>query len=169
MPHNESEGKKISESSINDHTYRIFENDLNSNDTVFGGLIMSILDRLAAVIAERHSQRTCVTVSVDGFHFLTPARKGENLICKGSVNRTWNTSMEIGLKVVAENSRTKDKKHIVSAYFTFVALDENNRPTPVPPVLPETPEEKRRYEEAEFRRNHRIEGNLKIKKSRSSK
>ncbi len=159
-------GKKVAESAIHDHTYRIFANDLNSNDTVFGGLIMTILDRLAAVIAERHSEKPCVTASVDGFHFLAPAGKGENLICKGAVNKAWGSSMEIGLKVIAENSITQEKKHIVSAYFTFVALDAKRKPCQVPPVLPTTPDEKRRFKEAEIRRNHRFEGLKQIKQSR---
>lgn len=158
--------KKVSESAIEDHTYRVFANDLNSNDTVFGGLIMTILDRLAAVIAERHAGKTCVTASVDGFNFLSPAGKGDNLVCCGAINRSWNTSMEIGLKVLAENGKTQEKKHIVSAYFTFVALDEHNQPSNVPPITPLTSDEKRRYKEAEIRRNHRIEGRKRIKKSR---
>ena len=161
-------GKKVSESSIDDHTYRIFANDLNSNDTVFGGLIMTILDRLAAVIAERHAGKTCVTASVDGFHFLAPAGKGDNLICQGAITRAWNTSMEIGLKVTSENGKTQERKHIVSAYFTFVALNKHNQPTTVPPLLPHSAVEKRRYREAEIRRNHRIEGGKRIKKSRES-
>lgn len=161
--------KKVAESSVNDHTYRIFANDLNSNDTVFGGLIMSTLDRLAAVIAERHASMTCVTASVDGFNFLAPAKKGDNLICMGAVNKAWNTSMEIGLKVIAENAKTHKKIHIVSAYFTFVALDEQGKPSAVPPIDPTTATEKRRFKEAELRRSHRIEGRHQIKMSRTKR
>lgn len=149
--------KSPSDSAVTDHVYKIFSNDLNSQGTAFGGTILSILDRLALVIAERHSGRVCVTVSIDAAHFLAPAKEGDNLIVQGCITRSWRTSMEIGLKVTAENGFTRARKHILSAYFTFVALDGEGKPTLVPPVLPVTKEEKRRYEEADRRRNARIQ------------
>ncbi|MDX8431440.1 MAG: acyl-CoA thioesterase [Candidatus Algichlamydia australiensis] len=162
-----SEAKPPAESAVNDHTYRIFPNDLNSHGTAFGGMIMSIIDRVAAVVAERHAQNTCVTASVDAIHFLAPAGRGENLIFMGSVNRTWNTSMEIGVKVIAEdNLNDRKRRHIVSAYLTFVALDEHRKPTTVPPLSPETSDEKRRFEEAEMRRQHRFKGAQEKKRRR---
>jgi len=148
-------GKPISESAVQDHVYRVFPNDLNSNDTVFGGLVMSILDRVCSVVAERHTGRTCVTAAVDSMHFLGPAKRGDILIFMASVNRTWRTSMEIGAKVMAQSSITHIKKHIVSAYFTFVALDKDQFPVEVPSIIPTTSAEKRRFEEANFRREHR--------------
>lgn len=117
---------------------------------------MSIIDRISLVVAERHSERICATVSVDALNFLSPAYMGEILIFKASLNRAWNTSMEVGIKVVAENYITREHRHVISAYFTFVALDDNNCPTPVLPVIPETPIEKQRYEEADIRRQNRI-------------
>jgi acyl-CoA hydrolase len=147
--------KTVRDSEVVDHTYKIFPNDLNSRGTVFGGMIMAICDRIALVVAERHSKCICVTASVDAMHFLQPAGQGDNLLFKAAINRAWNTSMEIGVRVEAEHWQTGNKRHVISAYFTFVAVDENKKPTPVPPVIPETPIEKRRFEEAEDRRQRR--------------
>lgn len=160
--------KKVSESSVEDYTYRIFPNDLNSNGTVFGGLVMGLLDRLALVVAEKHCGGTCVTASVDALNFLAPAGLDEHLIIKGAINRAWNTSMEIGLKVIAHNPQTDRKRHIVSAYFTFVSLDAEQKPRKVPLIEPETADEKRRFHEAQVRRNLRFKQKEEIKKMRSS-
>jgi acyl-CoA hydrolase len=118
---------------------------------------MSIIDRVALVVAERHSERICVTASVDSLHFLAPARRGDILIFRAAINKSWTSSMEIGVRVLAEHYMTGSSKHILSAYLTFVAVDDFLQPVPVPQVTPETPAERRRYEEAEIRRQRRKE------------
>jgi acyl-CoA hydrolase len=158
--------KKVSESAVEDSPYRIFPNDLNPLGTVFGGLVMSLCDRIASVVAEAHSEKACVTASVDAMNFLAPADKGEILLVSSAVNRTWRSSMEIGVKVHVVNFCTSHRAHILSAYFTFVALDEHKRPTEVPAVEPITAVERRRYEEAEHRRQARMQFALQQKKRR---
>lgn len=168
MSYNSNARKKktVSISAINEHAYKVFPNDLNHNGTVFGGLVMSILDRTALIVAERHSEQVCVTVSVDALHFLAPATGGDVLIFKAAINRSWNTSMEIGVKVMMEDYHTGQSKHLLSAYFTFVALDANGHSIEVPEVIPETLEEKHRFKEAEWRRAHRISQSKERKKLR---
>ena len=123
---------------------------------VFGGVIMSLLDRVAAVAAIRHSHRPCVTVSVDKVDFREPIRIGELVTAFARVNFTGRTSMEVGVKLVAENVATGDRRHTNSCYVTYVALDEHGRPTPVPPIVPQTPDEKRRWDRAARRRQDRV-------------
>jgi acyl-CoA hydrolase len=159
--------KRVKDSAVDNHTYKIFPNDLNSYGTAFGGMIMAICDRTALVVAERHSKKTCVTASVDSMHFLQPAGQGDILLFSAAVNRAWHTSMEVGVKVVAEHWETGEKRHVISAYFTFVALDQHKKPVPIPAIIPETPLEKRRYEEAEDRRSRRIHESTERKKSRN--
>ena len=128
--------KTPSESKIDNHVYKIFLNDLNAKRTVFGGLIMSIADRLAVVVAERHSGHTCVTASVDSWHFVAPAQENDTLLFSAALNKAWTSSMEIGVRVEAENSYLGTKRHIVSAYFTFVAIDAEGKPAAVPALRP---------------------------------
>lgn len=151
-----TKGKAPSASSVDQNVYKVFPNDLNSKYTVFGGLVMSLCDRTSLIVAERHSGSACVTAAVDSLNFLAPARAGDTLIVKAAVNRSWRSSMEIGVHVAAEESFSGDTRHVVSAYLTFVALDESGRPCEVPDVLPVTGDEKRRYEEAQVRRDGRL-------------
>jgi acyl-CoA hydrolase len=149
-------GKSPAESAVEQNVYKIFPNDLNSEHTVFGGLVMGLCDRTALIVAERHSGKTCVTAAVDSLNFLAPARSGETLVVRASVNRAWRSSMEIGVRVAAENSHNGDSRHVVSAYLTFVALDNRGNPATIPAVVPGTDDEKRRFEGAGLRRKARL-------------
>ncbi|TPW24559.1 acyl-CoA thioesterase [Marinobacter nauticus] len=148
--------KAVSASAIEKHVYKVFPNDMNSHNTVFGGMIMAKCDRLALVVAERHSAHVCVTAAVDSIHFRAPAKGNDTLLFNLSLNRSWDSSMEIGAKVEAENSYTGETRHILSAFFTFVALDEQGKPVDVPQVIPETEDQKRRYAKAQIRREGRL-------------
>ncbi len=152
----ERKPKPVSASAINDQTAIVFPNDLNSLGTLFGGRVMEMADRVAAVVAKRHCGLYCVTLGIDSVRFHAPARHGDILVFKGAVNRVWRTSMEIGIKVYADERETMQRTHIVSAYFTFVAVDEQMNKVPLPPVIPETDDVKRRYEQAEHRRQARL-------------
>jgi acyl-CoA hydrolase len=151
------EGKPVSASAIIDQVVEVFPNDINPHGTLFGGRMMQIVDNLAAIVAKRHSGKVCVTLGIDSVRFLNPARRGDILVCMASVNKTWKTSMEIGVKVIAEDFRTLDQKDIFSAYFTFVATDDENNPAEVMPVIPETPEQVKRFHEADERRKFRLQ------------
>lgn len=151
-----NEGKKVSASAIHDQTAVVFPNDLNAYGTLFGGRVLDLCDRTAGVVAKRHSGRVCVTLAIDSVRFLAPAKHGDILVFKASVNRVWRTSMEIGIKVYKEDYKTLERVHILSAYFTFVALDDKLKPTAIAPVIPETAEEKRRFDQAETRRKARL-------------
>ncbi|MGH7569497.1 MAG: acyl-CoA thioesterase [Gemmatimonadales bacterium] len=128
----------------------------NIMGNVFGGVILSLVDRVAAVSAIRHAGKQCVTVSVDKVDFREPIHVGELVTAFARVNFAGRTSMEVGVKVIAENVMSGDKRHTNSCYVTYVALDEKGEPTPVPPIVPETPDEKRRYERAAQRRASRV-------------
>jgi len=122
---------------------------------VHGGVLLGMMDRAAAVAAIRHAHRTCVTVSMDRVDFHQPIRIGELVTLHASVNYAHRTSIEVGVRVEAEDLLTGEKRHTNDSYLTFVAIDEHGRPVPVPPVLPETPEERERYRQAELRRERR--------------
>jgi len=124
---------------------------------VHGGVLLGMMDRVAAVSAIRHAQRTCVTVSVDRVHFREPIHVGELVTMYASVNYAHRTSMEIGIRVESENVLTGRRRHTNSCYLTYVAIDESGKPVPVPPVNPETDEERSRYRAAEARRDQRIQ------------
>jgi acyl-CoA hydrolase len=129
----------------------------NNLGHVFGGVILSMMDRTSAVAAIRHARSSCVTVSVDRVDFREPIHLGDLVVMKASVNYVGRTSMEVGVRVEAENLVTGVRRHTNSCYLTFVAIDTAGRPIPVPPLLPESADEHRRHAAAEQRRRRRLE------------
>jgi acyl-CoA hydrolase len=129
----------------------------NNLGHVFGGVILSMMDTSAAISAIRHARTNCVTVSVDRVDFREPIHLGDLVIMKCSVNFVGRTSMEVGVRVEAENLQTGIRRHTNSCYLTFVAVDRNGRPVEVPKLVPETEGEIRRYEAAKARRRRRLE------------
>ena len=131
-------------------------NDANLLGNMLGGHVMHLVDLCGAIAAIRHSRCTVVTASIDQMSFLHPIRIGELVRLKSQVNRVFRTSMEVGVKVWVENLHTGEMKHTSSAYLTFVAVDRAENRVLLPPIVPETEEEKRRYEEAAERRAYRL-------------
>jgi len=150
-----AEGKPVKDS-VSEYAELALPNDVNKLGNIFGGKVMHLVDLAGAMAAIRHARLPCVTASVDSLQFLHPVHSGELILLRSSVNRAFRTSMEVGVKVTTENLMTGERLHTCSAYLTFVALDENGKPTPVPCVIPETEEEKRRYREAGERREYRL-------------
>ena len=130
--------------------------DANLANNVHGGVIMKLVDSAAGIAAVRHCGGRVVTASMDEMSFIEPVFLGEVVTLYAQVNDVGRTSMEVGVRVEAENARTGDLRHVSSAYLVFVALDAQNEPRPVPPLLPETDNERRRMEEAKIRRQHRL-------------
>jgi acyl-CoA hydrolase len=130
--------------------------DANSGGNIHGGTVMKLCDEAAGLAAIKHSRQRVVTVGIDRMNFLVPIRIGELVTFSATVNAAWRTSMEVGVHVQAENPRTGESRHTNTAYLTMVALDDEGRPTPVPPVLATTPTEQRRMREAGMRRANRL-------------
>ena len=137
----------------------------NNLGLVFGGVILGMMDTASAVSAIRHARSTCVTASVDRVDFREPIHLGDLVIMKCSVNYVGRTSMEVGVRVEAEDIQTGNRRHTNSCYLTFVAIDRNGRPIEVPRLVPETDDEIRRYEAAKARRQRRLEERRQEKKA----
>ena len=149
------EAKSVSASQVV-MTELVLPSHTNSLGSIFGGVIMSWIDIAAAIASQRHSNREVVTASLDDLSFIAPVYKGWVVNLKSSVNFVSRTSMEVGVRVDAENPRTGEVFHTASAYLTFVALDSHGKPTPVPPLRLDTDEDRRRSAEAQRRREMRI-------------
>jgi len=148
-------GKLVKESHV-EMVELVLPNDTNQLGNLLGGRLMHWIDIAAAMAATRHSNHVCVTAAVDEISFINPVKLAHVVILKASVNRVFNTSMEVGVKVFAENTLTGEKKHSNSAFLTFVSIDSDGKPVKAVPVIPETPDEVRRYEQALFRREQRL-------------
>ena len=133
----------------------VLPNDTNPLNALLGGRLMHWIDLAGAMAAHRHSRRHVVTASVDHIDFLVPVRVGDLVILRSSVNRVFHTSMEVGVKVFVENYIADTAHHVASAYLTFVAVDTSGNRVKVAPVIPETDEEKSRYDDAGRRREIR--------------
>lgn len=146
--------KPVSASSA-EFTHLVLPPDTNALGTIFGGRIMEWVDIAASIVASRHCRQVVVTASMDALHFLAPVKVGDIVILKAAVNFAHRTSMEIGVRVESENPLTGERRHTSSAYLTFVGLDQQGKPAEVPPVLPETEEEKRRFAAGQIRYQER--------------
>ena len=133
----------------------IFPGDANPLGNLFGGRLMQFIDLCGAMAACRHSRAISITVSMDHIDFVAPVKVGDILILKASVNRAFNTSMEVGVKAMVEDVRAQKLRHVSSAYLTFVAVDAAGNRIEVPQVIPETEHQIRRYEDAGRRREMR--------------
>ncbi|GIV60872.1 acyl-CoA thioesterase [Rhodocaloribacter litoris] len=134
----------------------VLPNDTNGLGNLMGGRLLHWMDVAGAIAAQRHANRVCVTAAVDSVEFNCPIRVGEVVILESRVNRAFNTSMEVQINVWAENPRDQTKRKCNRAFYTFVAIGEDGRPKPVPPIHPETEEERRCYENAAKRREFRL-------------
>ncbi|WP_034671060.1 acyl-CoA thioesterase [Ectobacillus panaciterrae] len=144
-------------------TSRIFPNDVNNHNTLFGGRLMSDVDQVASISAARHSRRGCVTASTDSVDFLHPVRPTDSVCFESYVTWTGTSSMEVFVKIIAEDLKSGERKIAATALLTFVALDEHKRPARVPEVIPETEEEQKLHETAPERARIRKERKQKSK------
>jgi uncharacterized protein (TIGR00369 family) len=149
------QGKTVKESQLT-MSQMMTPQDINPAGNVHGGVIMKLIDTAAGLVANRHTRSNTVTASIDRLDFHHPVFVGDLVTFKASMNYAGTTSMELGVRVEAENVFTGEVRHTASAYLTFVALDANGKPKPVPPLIPETDEEKRRNREAKERREARL-------------
>ncbi len=129
----------------------VLPNDTNLLGNVLGGRVMHLMDMCAAMSAYKHARSAVVTASVDQLDFLAPAKQGDIMILKSAVNFTGKSSMEIGVRIESENPKTAVTQHTASAYLTFVSLNDNGKPQRIPPLLPGTISEKKRYAEGQKR------------------
>ena len=162
------QGRRVSESA-SETTQAILPADSNALGTLFGGKLMQYIDLVGAMAAVRHSKTFVVTASMDHLDFVSPVLVGELLILKASVNRAFKTSMEVGVRAMVEDVRKGTLRHVSTAYLTFVAMDAQKQRVEVPPVVPETENQKRRFDDALRRREMRAGETQRKKELRASR
>ncbi len=155
MQEKKQENKTVSNSKCVT-TEIVLPNDTNNLGNMMGGRLLHLMDISAAISAQRHTNRICVTAAVDSVEFQSPILQGEIVIIESHVNRAFRTSMEVELNVWAENALTQERRKCNRAYYTFVAIGNDGRPTPVPTIHPETKAEQANYMEAAKRRELRL-------------
>jgi acyl-CoA hydrolase len=155
-------GKSPKESAV-ETRYLIMPHQANPQGTAFGGVIMAWIDMVAAMAAQRHCGKEVVTAGIDSLAFKEPIHIGDHVALRASVNYVSRSSMEVGVQVTREDPYTGEEVIATTAHLTFVALDDNKKPTPARPILPETEQEKRRYENASLRVQARKETLKKIR------
>jgi acyl-CoA hydrolase len=148
-------GKFVKES-YSEYSELALPNDANGLGNLLGGKVMHLVDLAGAMAAIRHSRQPCVTASVDHMNFLVPVRIGQLVLLRSAVNRVFRTSMEVGVKVFVEDLIRGEIQHMSSAYLTFVAVSRSGHPEQVTPAIPETEQEKRRFDQAGERREYRL-------------
>ncbi len=148
--------RPVSDSKV-EMTEMVLPNDTNRLGNLLGGRLMQWIDIVAAIAASRHTNRVCVTASVDELNFHHPIHEGEVVLLQASVNRVFRSSLEIGVRITKENLLTGERTHTNTAFLTFVAIDDSGKPVPTIPVRPVTREEKRRYRDAALRRERRLQ------------
>jgi acyl-CoA hydrolase len=147
--------KPVSASRV-EMTEIVLPSHTNQLGTIFGGQLMAWIDIAGAIASSRHARGVCVTASLDALHFVAPVRLGHHVTLLSCVNFTGHTSMEVGVRLESEDPSTGVRTHVATSYLTFVAIDEAGQPRQVAPVVPETPEELRRYSHAQTRRAARL-------------
>ena len=137
-------------------TQLVLPPDTNALGTLFGGRLAQWIDLAAGIACQRHSRLRVVTASIDDLHFIQPIRVGAIVELLAQVNATWRTSMEAGVRIESESPRTGERVHACTAYLTFVAQGEDGKSLPVPPLVLESDEDRRRFEDAARRRDERL-------------
>ncbi len=156
----EKEGKPTSESAVEYCKIELFPENIHPNGVIFGGRILELVSDVASQVANSHTEKKCSTMGIDFIRYYSPIKRGDIIVCRASVNRAWDKILEIGIKVIAEDFRLLETRNILSAYFSFSALDENENPVELTRVIPQTKDDFRRYIEAEKRRSLRLKRTL---------
>jgi acyl-CoA hydrolase len=154
-PTTPADGSRHPSETISVLTYRTGVQDANVAGNVHGGWIMKLCDDAAVIAASRHVGGRVVTAAVDGMKFRSPVHVGDLLTLRATVNAAWTTSLEVGVRVESEDVRSRTVRHTCTAYLTMVALDDDEKATPVPPLIPQSADDQRRQREANMRRGVR--------------